>query len=157
MYICIHLNFSPKQFQLRTDTCTHSIGQKILLWIKFSPFKPIILPPYLQCRFLNHLPLFPLLPTNPLLPRIIILGLALMLKTDLLAKIGRRSIQIITWDVASRVFGNENKELIVRHRQAELMVQIAIVLRGFITSTTSAVERVSRVDARGRGVTPVLA
>lgn len=80
-----------------------------------------------------------------------------MLKLDLLAKIGRSSIYIITWDVASSALGNENKELIVRHRQAELMVHVAIVMRGLITSTASAVERFSRVDTRGRGVTPVLA
>lgn len=80
-----------------------------------------------------------------------------MLKLDLLTNIGRSSIYIITWDVASRALGDENKELIVRHRQAELMVQVVVVVRGLITSTTSAVERFSRVDTRGRGVTPVLA
>lgn len=69
-----------------------------------------------------------------------------MLKPDPLAKIGRSSIQIITWDVASHVLGNENKELIVQHRQKELMVQVAIVLRGLIISTASAVEIFPRVD-----------
>ena len=106
--------------------------------------------PYLQCPL-------PPLPKTPLLPRAIILGLALVLKLDLLAKIGRSSIYIITWGVASRALRNENKELIVRHRQAELMVQVVIVMRGLITSTASAVERFSRVDTRGRGVTPILA
>lgn len=105
----------------------------------------------------QNISLFPRPPTNSLIPRTIILSLALMLKLDLLAKIGRSSIYIITWNVASRALGNENKELIVRHRQAELIGQVAIVLRGLITSTASAVERFSRVDTRGRGITPVLA
>lgn len=92
-------------------------------------------------------PLFPLLPANPLLPRTEILSRALVLKLDLLAKIGRSSIRIITRGVASRVLRNENKELIVRHRQAELIVHVVVVLRRLEAGTAGAVEGCSRVDA----------
>jgi hypothetical protein len=138
----LHPHFPLKQYQL-SDTCTHAILRISRTMDPTRSFEHCTTP-----RTLSGVsPLFPLLPANPLLPRTEILSRALVLKLDLLAKIGRSSIRIITRGVASRVLRNENKELIVRHRQAELIVHVVVVLRRLEAGTAGAVEGCSRVDA----------
>lgn len=81
----------------------------------------------------------------------------LLLKLDLLAKVGRSSIRIVTQGVASGVLGNEHEELIVRHRQAELVADVIVALRRLVASTAGAVEGLPRVDTGSCDVTAVLA
>lgn len=99
----------------------------------------------------------PIKPTgNPGL-HYITLSRALVVKFNLIAKLRRHTEGIVAKSIASCILRNENKELIVRHRQAELTIDIVVILRRLIAGTAGAVEGCASVDARGGHITAILA
>lgn len=76
---------------------------------------------------------------------------------DLLAQVARSGVWVVTQGVTLSVLRHEDQELVIRHRQAELRVDIVIVLGSLITGTAGTVEGASSIDARGGDITAVLA
>lgn len=76
---------------------------------------------------------------------------------NLLAQIRRRRIWIITQRVADCLLRHKDQELIVGHRQPELLVDIIVGLGSLVTSTAGTVEGRACIDTRRRDIAAVLA
>ena len=76
---------------------------------------------------------------------------------NLLTQIRRRRIRIITQRIADCLLRHKDQELIIGHRQPELLVNIIVGLGSLVPSTAGTVEGRACIDARGRDVAAVLA
>jgi len=85
-----------------------------------------------------------------------ILNSTLLIQAHLIAQLRWRSIWIITERIAHGILRHKHQELIIRHRQTELRVNV-LGLAGFITGTAGTVEGRARVDARGGDIAAILA
>lgn len=82
---------------------------------------------------------------------------ALVVKRNLIAKSRSRSHGVAAQRVAGGVLRNEHKELVIRHRQTELLGYIVVVRRCLIAGTAGTVEGCSSIDTRGADIASVLA
>lgn len=85
------------------------------------------------------------------------LGSALVVDRNLSAEIRASTVVVITESVANGVFRGEDKELIVGEVEAELLVDIVVVVASLVAGTASAVELLPGVDAGCGYVAAVLA
>lgn len=93
----------------------------------------------------------PSIPSNPQN-----LNSALLIQVNLLAQIGRRTVRIIAQRVTDGLLRHKDQELVVRHRQPELLVDVIVGLGGLVASPAGTMEGFTRVDTRGRHIAAIL-
>lgn len=77
----------------------------------------------------------------------------LHLSTELIT----HSMRIIAQCITHRILGRKHQELIIRHREPELLRDVVVVCGRFVARATGAVETCACVDARCRDVAVVFA
>lgn len=81
----------------------------------------------------------------------------LIIDRHLSTKLGTGTIWVIAQRVALGRLWRKDQELIVRHGEAELLRDVVVVLRRFVSGAACAVEAAAGVNARGCDVAVVLA
>ena len=69
----------------------------------------------------------------------------------------RSGVRVVAQSVTLCLLGDEDEKLVIRHRQAELRVNVIIALGSLIAGTAGTVKSASCVDAGGGDVAAILA